>query len=138
MTETVKDCHYPWTWMMVTADGAVKPCCFASGTLGNLHEASAEEIWNGSIAVELRKFIKANRVHAVCAKAPCKYVQSMQAVVEELPTVTPVADTPEQFDEAWYLEAYSDVAEAVRLGAFASGWQHYRLHGRAERRRPTA
>lgn len=138
MTETVKDCHYPWTWMMVTADGAVKPCCFASGFLGNLHEASAEEIWNGAVVVELRQFIKEDRVHPVCAKAPCKYVQGMQAAVEELPTEIPVADTPEQFDEVWYLEAYPDVAEAVRSAVFTSGWQHYRLHGRTEKRRPTA
>lgn len=138
MTETVKDCHYPWTWMMVTADGAVKPCCFASGFLGNLHEASAEEIWNGATAVELRRFIKEDCVHPVCAKAPCKYVQNMRAAVEELPTAVPVADTAEQFDEAWYLKTYSDVAEAVQVGVFASGWQHYCLHGRAEKRRPTA
>ena len=42
MAETVKDCDYPWTWMMVTADGAVKPCCFASLPLGNLHDAASK------------------------------------------------------------------------------------------------
>lgn len=81
MPETVKDCHYPWTWMMVTADGAVKPCCFATGTLGNLHDQPIERIWNGTVAIELRTYVKANRVHRVCANAPCKYVRNMQGAV---------------------------------------------------------
>ncbi len=77
MPESVKDCSYPWTWMVVTSDGSVRPCCFSSGSLGNLNKLSGEEIWNGSIAVELRAFIKADRVHPMCESAPCKYVQSM-------------------------------------------------------------
>lgn len=77
MKETVKDCHHPWTWMMVTADGLVKPCCFAPGSLGNLHEAGPGAIWNGQTAMELRSFIRDNRIHRVCANAPCKYVQNM-------------------------------------------------------------
>ena len=78
MAETVKDCDYPWTWMMVTADGAVKPCCFASLPLGNLHESSVEDVWNGATAIELRSFIKADKILPVCANAPCKFVQNMQ------------------------------------------------------------
>jgi MoaA/NifB/PqqE/SkfB family radical SAM enzyme len=64
--------------MMVTADGAVKPCCFAPGQLGNLHDATADEVWNGPAAVELRRFIKANRVHPICDGAPCKFVENMR------------------------------------------------------------
>lgn len=79
MSETVKDCRYPWTWMMVTADGAVKPCCFASMSMGNLHEASVDQVWNGALAIELRRFIKADKIHPICAGAPCKFVQNMQA-----------------------------------------------------------
>lgn len=75
--ETVKDCNYPWTWMMLTSDGRVLPCCYAKRELGNLNEASAEAIWNGPVAVELRAFIKRNEVHPVCAGAVCKYVQNM-------------------------------------------------------------
>jgi MoaA/NifB/PqqE/SkfB family radical SAM enzyme len=78
MVETVKDCSYPWTWMMVTAAGAVKPCCFCRGNLGNLRDAGVEEIWNGPTAIELRTFIKANKVHPMCANAPCKFVQNMR------------------------------------------------------------
>lgn len=76
---TVRDCHYPWTWLMLTADGVLKPCCFASGSLGSLHENSIDEIWNGPTAIELRTFILENRIHPVCTNAPCKFVQNMTA-----------------------------------------------------------
>jgi hypothetical protein len=76
-TQTVKDCHFPWTWMMVSADGNVRPCCLAPGTLGNIHEASPEEVWNGELAQELRAAMVANQVHPVCAGAACQFVQNM-------------------------------------------------------------
>lgn len=114
---------------MLTADGIVKPCCFAPGNIGNLHEASAEAIWNGERALELRRFIKDNRIHPICADAPCKFVQNMRA----MDTGTDPAYQGE-FDEDWYLNAYPDVAAAVRNGGFASGWQHYEQHGRSEGR----
>ena len=40
----------------------------------------------------------------------------------------------EDFDEAEYLAKNPDVARAVSSGLFASGRQHYELHGKAERR----
>lgn len=129
MTETVKDCHYPWTWMMVTADGGVTPCCFASGALGNLNEATAEAIWNGTIATELRSYIKADRIHPVCESAPCKFVQNMQGNRTETRL-----DRCEDFDERWYLANNPDVGLAIEGGRFESGWQHYAQHGWQEGR----
>ncbi len=40
------------------------------------------------------------------------------------------------FDEAYYLQTYRDVADAVRARAFRSGAHHYREQGRPEGRRP--
>ena len=40
----------------------------------------------------------------------------------------------EGFDERWYLTTYPDVAVAVAQGVFASGFAHYRAHGRSEGR----
>ena len=77
MAETVKDCHYPGTWMMVTADGKVTPCCFAQQPLGNLNDAAVDAIWNGPVAMELRQYIVSDRIHPICAGAPCKFVQNM-------------------------------------------------------------
>lgn len=72
--------------MMVTADGAVKPCCFAPVPLGNLHDSEVDEIWNGPTAIELRQFIKANMIHPICMGAPCKFVQNMQIHIEQADT----------------------------------------------------
>ncbi|MDV6345089.1 DUF1796 family putative cysteine peptidase [Nitrosomonas sp. Is37] len=38
------------------------------------------------------------------------------------------------FDDAWYLSQNPDVAEAVKVGMFASGWEHYQQHGKREGR----
>ena len=42
------------------------------------------------------------------------------------------------FDEAFYLAQYPDVAAVVAAGAFASGRDHYDQHGRSEGRLPSA
>jgi len=45
-----------------------------------------------------------------------------------------VEATLETFDEERYLDANHSVVDAVRLGRFASGREHYELYGRFERR----
>lgn len=42
------------------------------------------------------------------------------------------------FDEGAYLAANADVAAAVQGGSFATGLQHFRLHGESENRSPNA
>lgn len=42
----------------------------------------------------------------------------------------------DRFDEAWYLDRYNDVAEAVRKGALSSGFDHYAAVGVYEGRIP--
>jgi len=42
------------------------------------------------------------------------------------------------FDEAWYLQNYPDVAKGVREGNCSSGLDHYLRHGRSEGRKPSA
>ncbi len=74
--------------MLLAADGSVKPCCFATQDLGNLNEATAEEIWNGPRIVELRAFIKHNKIHPVCDGAICKFVQNMKKD-DHAPTSSP-------------------------------------------------
>ena len=66
-------------------------------------------------------------------------------VVEIIRTVTPSAHLHlrldamlELFDEAFYVEANSDVANGVRAGWLASGRDHYIRHGFKERRTPFA
>jgi hypothetical protein len=133
--ETTKNCHYPWTWMMVTADGLVTPCCFASGHLGSLHEATAEAIWNGPIAMELRQFIKADKIHPVCAGAPCKFVQNALATNKSYQHLEDDRVDMLIFVEALYLEANPDVKIAIENGQFKSGLDHFEQYGRSECRR---
>jgi len=45
-------------------------------------------------------------------------------------------ESPAEFDEAWYLLTYPDVARAVEIGEVASGLAHYVAHGRQEGRKP--
>jgi hypothetical protein len=42
-----------------------------------------------------------------------------------------------EFDETWYLQAYPDIAKAVRDSVVPSGLIHYMNFGRAEWRLPT-
>lgn len=44
----------------------------------------------------------------------------------------------DRFDEAWYLERYPDVAEALRKGVIQSGFDHYASAGVYEGRVPYA
>jgi hypothetical protein len=72
----IKDCFWPWLEAFVHVNGAVKPCCYAPTAVGNLHtDGSIEEIWNGPVMQELRTYIKANKLHPVCAGASCAFVR---------------------------------------------------------------
>jgi|SRR5580658_2083088 MoaA/NifB/PqqE/SkfB family radical SAM enzyme len=77
--ETVRDCRAPWEWALVSTDGDVRPCCFAPGTLGNLNQASFDEIWNGKEMQRLRGDLLAGVVNRICDKAVCKYVKNTEA-----------------------------------------------------------
>ena len=43
-----------------------------------------------------------------------------------------------EFDQAWYLQAYPDIAEAIKNGVLKSALTHYVKSGRDEGRLPTA
>lgn len=73
---TEDSCTCPWDWVMVTADGVVRPCCYAKDSVGNLNEQSLEEIWNGRPMLELRYFIDQNQLHSICRDAACTYAQA--------------------------------------------------------------
>jgi hypothetical protein len=61
--------------MFIQTTGEVLPCCFGSGeSIGNINQRSPLEIWNGSQARSLRKFILDDKVHRACAHGVCKFV----------------------------------------------------------------
>jgi MoaA/NifB/PqqE/SkfB family radical SAM enzyme len=75
-----KDCVFPWGWLLVQQNGCVLPCCFGSNEpLGNLHELSALQIWNGGGYRRLRKNALANRIDTACAGGTCKFANGRPA-----------------------------------------------------------
>lgn len=50
-------CFQPWKTFYVKTNGEVKPCCFSQTVMGNLHESTPEEIWNGDEYRKLRDSI---------------------------------------------------------------------------------
>jgi len=54
--------------------------------------------------------------------------------MDDLKVVCRALEVSPDFDEAFYLKEYPDVAAVVATGAFASGWDHYDQHGRSEGR----
>ena len=73
---TYTDCRYPWHTVQILADGEVRPCCWSTGSLGNLHDDDLEEIWDGARIKDLRKCILNGNIHEVCDGSPCIYVQN--------------------------------------------------------------
>jgi MoaA/NifB/PqqE/SkfB family radical SAM enzyme len=73
---TYTDCRYPWHTVQILADGQVRPCCWSTRSLGNLHDSELEEIWNGRKCEDLRQHILNGKIHEICTGAPCVYVQN--------------------------------------------------------------
>lgn len=73
---TTRDCRNPWRWLMVTSNGAARPCCYAPGNVGNLERESAAEIWNGAPMQRLRRDLLADKVPSACRGAACDYVKN--------------------------------------------------------------
>lgn len=131
---SVKDCQYPWSWMVVSNGGKVKPCCWTGKSVGSVFDG-AEAVWNGETMQDLRQAILADRVHPVCAGAPCPYVLGAKA---EAGRKSAVALAPSRqvydFDEDWYMGCNPDVAAGVASGNLSSAYKHYRVFGQFEGR----
>jgi MoaA/NifB/PqqE/SkfB family radical SAM enzyme len=74
----VRDCHQPWESLIVGPLGHVQPCCFASGSVGNLSDESIEEVWNGPAMVRLRRSIRDGYIDRTCRNAGCTFVRDTE------------------------------------------------------------
>jgi len=126
---TVRDCDYPWTGFMIWSNGSASCCCYGSTPVGDVTESSPESVWNNPTMQSLRASLSAGVVHTVCQSGTCKYVVGSRSSDAPLTELAPV---PADFDEAWYLALYHDVARGVRKGAWSSGLDHYRRLGHRE------
>jgi MoaA/NifB/PqqE/SkfB family radical SAM enzyme len=61
-------CLSPWMVAYVLPDGSVKPCLSLGYKMGDLHEASFKEIWNGERAIKFRRLLKQQRYFPVCPR----------------------------------------------------------------------
>jgi MoaA/NifB/PqqE/SkfB family radical SAM enzyme len=61
-------CMSPWMVAYVLPDGSVKPCLSLGYAMGDLHNASFKEIWNGVRAVQFRRLMKERGYFPVCPR----------------------------------------------------------------------
>jgi MoaA/NifB/PqqE/SkfB family radical SAM enzyme len=61
------NCAAPWKVFHLHADGSVRTCCTLRESMGNLKEATFEEIWNGEGYTRLRQaFVKHSDIPSSC------------------------------------------------------------------------
>jgi MoaA/NifB/PqqE/SkfB family radical SAM enzyme len=61
-------CLSPWMEAYVLPNGAIKPCLSLGYAMGDLHEASFKEIWNGERAMQFRRLLKERHYFPVCPR----------------------------------------------------------------------
>jgi radical SAM protein with 4Fe4S-binding SPASM domain len=66
-------CYLPWEFVLVSLDGNVKPCgwWYGQSPMGNLHQQSFEEIWQGERYLSLRNQLKGQcPLNSACVHCP--------------------------------------------------------------------
>jgi radical SAM protein with 4Fe4S-binding SPASM domain len=67
MTDKYGGCPLPWSALDITAEGEVAPChVFYDLLVGNLHDNSLTEIWNGEPYRRLRGFMERHGLLSIC------------------------------------------------------------------------
>ncbi|MCH6258442.1 SPASM domain-containing protein [Puniceicoccaceae bacterium K14] len=67
------NCSHPWKSSLININGDVHACPHSGLKLGNLHESTFEEIWNGDTLQSIRKHIKRGEQHPACKSAECPF-----------------------------------------------------------------
>lgn len=71
-------CYHPWSYIYIRHDGRVQACCYSDNlVMGNLHDRSFAEIWNGEAYCKLRETVN-RKPPADCCRCEMRfrYVQS--------------------------------------------------------------
>ncbi len=67
MTDQYHSCLVPWFGVDITANGDLAPChVFYDLVMGNLHEQTFEEIWNGDNYQRFREYMLQNKFLKIC------------------------------------------------------------------------
>ena len=68
MNDRYHSCLVPWYSVDITASGDLAPChVYYDLIMGNLHEQSFEEIWNGDSYQKFREYMLQNRFMSICS-----------------------------------------------------------------------
>jgi radical SAM protein with 4Fe4S-binding SPASM domain len=70
---TVSGCMFPWHWVGIQPDGAVRPCGWwydGEPAMGNIRSQSFEEIWNSESYNKLRLEHLTGKLRGTCQKCP--------------------------------------------------------------------
>lgn len=65
-------CPKPMGFLFIDTDGDCRPCSCAGVSLGNINEASYEEIWNCPPAVQIRRDFHRNHLPLACQGRLCR------------------------------------------------------------------
>ena len=63
-------CHVAWGSAVIMGNGDVSVCCVPRTTIGNLHQNSMEEIWNGKHYQEFRRRVNSSVPPPQCLACP--------------------------------------------------------------------
>ncbi len=129
----VHHCKAPWEKTYVHVNGDVKPCCYVRGTFGNVRDVSKlANLTEGAVALELREFVKSNRIHPICARASCGYVRGRGALPDDFrdavawaqrPSHVPALPIPEEFGLS--PAALESARSGNKDSLFKVGYEHY-------------
>ena len=63
-------CHLPWENLLISANGRVKFCCFMLSDIGSIVDAELPEIWNGPMALAMRRKLLHGEIPDECRLCP--------------------------------------------------------------------
>ena len=69
-----RKCDYPFSAVTIGADGEVFACCDWRMVMGNLNEASFDDIWNGERYRQLRRTVNSTHPQTICANCCVPFV----------------------------------------------------------------
>lgn len=70
-------CLEPWTYLRISSDGGVQLCCYSNQILGNLHQQTLTDIWNGDKFRYYRGKVNSPDPPEECRRCPRKLGMSL-------------------------------------------------------------
>lgn len=68
----VEKCMDPWFNVLIDTDGDVRPCCWTGMSWGNLNRLEFDQVWNGPVAVGMRRAFLQDIIPIGCRKKHCR------------------------------------------------------------------